>query len=82
MKKLNIRAKARLKAHNNREFVRLSRLSCDFCTLCPANDIENLRGSHSVWGRKRAARREYTTGKHRSEGWKNRHTWLLDKADK
>ena len=54
------------KAHNNKEWVRISRSKSDWCTWCPPNSGENIRGSHSQWGRKRAIKRWYATGKGRS----------------
>lgn len=55
------------KAHNNKEWVRISRQHSDCCTWCPANGGENLRGSHSNWGKKRAVRRARTQGKKRKQ---------------
>jgi len=60
------RAKARRQAHNNREYILFSRLGSGDCLYCPRHDGENMRGEHSRWGKKRAPRREYTTGKARS----------------
>lgn len=54
------------KAHTNREWIALSRLKSDRCTLCPVNAGDNLRHSHSRWGRKRAIKRWYATGKGRN----------------
>ncbi len=54
------------KAHNNKEWVRISREHSGDCTYCPPNAGENQHGSHSQWGRKRAMKREYATGKGRS----------------
>lgn len=64
--KANRGRKACQKAHNNREWVIISRRHSDCCTWCPANAGENLRGSHSRWGRKRAIKRWYATGKGRN----------------
>lgn len=56
------RAKARRSAHNNREYILFSRLAAGDCTFCPRHDGENIRGSHSKWGKKRAAKCQYATG--------------------
>lgn len=70
------RTKARRLAQNNREYIYLSRVQTGDCTFCPRHDIENRRGSSSRWGKKRAMRRCYTTGKTRSLPKKYRaHTW-------
>ena len=53
--------------HNGKEVVRRSRQRTDFCTFCPANHNENANGSKSQWGRKVAAKKAYSSGKHRKE---------------
>ncbi len=62
---MKFRAKARRLAHNNREYILFSRLEAGDCTFCPRHDGENTRGEHSKWGKKRAIRRWYTSGKGR-----------------
>ena len=62
---MSSRAKARRLAHNNREYILLSRSACGDCLYCPRHDGENMHGEHSKWGKKRAPRRAYTTGKAR-----------------
>lgn len=59
------RAKARRLAHNNREYILFSRQQAGDCTFCPRHDGENIRGNHSKWGKKRAAKRCYVTGRGR-----------------
>ena len=54
-------------AHNNQEWVRISRQHSDYCTFCPPNGGENIRGSHSQWGKKKAHKRLYATGKGRKQ---------------
>lgn len=77
--KVRSRAKARRKAENDREYRLFSRDRTD-CTFCPPNHNENHHGHHAKWGRKKAARREYTQGKKRSEKWLNYGYWdLVDK---
>lgn len=66
-------------AHNNREWVRISRQHSDWCTFCPPNRGENTRGSHSQWGHKRAMKRWYATGKTRNGRWA-RAQQLIDKS--
>lgn len=59
------RAKARREAMTNREYILFSRQQAGDCTFCPRHDGENMRGKHSKWGKKRAMRTWYTTGKGR-----------------
>lgn len=59
------RAKARREALTNREYILFSRLQAGDCTFCPRHDGENIRGEHSKWGKKRAAKCCYVTGKSR-----------------
>lgn len=54
-------------APNNKILVRISRQHSDFCTYCPPNGGENLRGHRSHWGKKRAMKRAYATGKRRKQ---------------
>lgn len=63
---MSSRVTARRKANNNREYILYSRLACGDCTFCPRHDGENMRGEHSKWGKKKAMRRFYTQGKHRT----------------
>lgn len=65
-------------AHNNQEWVRISRQHSDYCTFCPPNRGENTRGSHSRWGHKRAIKRWYATGKTRNGRWA-REQRIVDK---
>jgi hypothetical protein len=62
---MKYRAKARRMAHNNREYILLSRMSNGDCLFCPRHDGENARGRHAKWGKKRAAKTEYALGKTR-----------------
>lgn len=64
---------------NSRYRKNIDKLKSVYCSRCPWNDIENLHGKHSEWGRKVAKRREYTTGKKRSVKWMQKHTWKRDK---
>lgn len=63
--KWKARAKARRLAHNNHEYILLSRFEAGDCLYCPRHDGENVRGKHPRWGKKRAPRRAYTQGKGR-----------------
>lgn len=46
------------------------------CNFCPFHDIENMRGSHSKHGKKKAAKRFYATGKGcKTPKRYNTHTW-------
>lgn len=60
------RTKARRLAHNNREYILMSRQQHGDCTFCGRHDGENMHGSLSQWGKKRAMKRFYSTGKTRS----------------
>lgn len=60
------RTKARRLAENNREYILMSRESHGDCTFCGRHDGENIHGSISRWGKKRAMKRYYATGKTRS----------------
>lgn len=79
-KKPNPRSKARRLAHNHVEYVRYSRMEAGNCLYCPPNHGENLRGEHSKWGKKKAMKHYYATGKGRNERWVYDHTkmWLID----
>ena len=52
---------------NGRDALRYIRSHTNYCTFCPPNHGENSHGSHSLWGRKVAAKRLYATGKGRKE---------------
>lgn len=54
------------KLHSNREVVVVSRQHSDICTWCPPNGGENAKKC-SQWGKKRAMKRAYTTGKKRKQ---------------
>lgn len=58
------------KAPNNKLLVRISRQHSDQCTWCPPNGGENCRGHRSAWGKKRAMKHRYATGKGRRQ-WFN-----------
>lgn len=46
------------------------------CNFCPFHDIENMRGSHSKYGKKKAAKSFYRTGKGRKPPKRyEAHTW-------
>ena len=60
------RTKARRLAHNNREYILMSREQHGDCTYCGRHDGENIHGSISQWGKKRAMKRYYATGKTRT----------------
>lgn len=46
------------------------------CSYCPYHDIENCRGSHSKYGKKKAAKSFYATGKGRKKPRRyEAHTW-------
>ena len=62
----NCRRKARDLAHNNKEYILLSRELAGDCLWCSRHDGENEKGSHSKWGKKRAMKNYYATGKTRS----------------
>ena len=49
-------------AHNRREYCHYAKKSDGRCHLCPLYDIENIRGHHSKWGKKKAHLRFYRTG--------------------
>lgn len=75
------RAKARRLSYNSREYKLLSRINSGDCLYCPPNHGDNHHGSHSKWGRKKAARREYTQGKTRSRTWELKgYCDLMDKG--
>ena len=87
------RATARRLAHNNREYILLSRLGTGDCLWCPRHDGENMRGEHSKYGKKKAMRRFYTKGKKRKapkvyrtgytykdNGITNTNTWRYPEA--
>lgn len=56
-------------AYNNRQWVIISRRKNGDCPYCPPNAGDNLRkrAKHSSWGRKRAVKRYYATGKTRNK---------------
>lgn len=51
--------------HNRREYNAKLAIRCCFCKFCPFHDIENVRGSYSRWGKKRAMQHYYRTGRGR-----------------
>lgn len=71
-------------AHNNKQWVRISRAKNGDCTYCPPNGGENVRKKHSKWGRKRAIKRWYATGKtrNRSFDYINRNFYTKRYLDK
>lgn len=45
----------------------ISRTKNGDCTFCPPNGGENLRGSHSKWGKKKTTKHAYSTSKGRKQ---------------
>lgn len=73
------RTRARRLAHNNREFILISRMAAGDCLWCGRHDGENIRGNHANWGKKRAAKTLYATRKGRKvpknfqKSWYKKH---------
>lgn len=75
------------KAPNNKLLVRISRQHSDLCTYCPPNGGENCNGHRSPWGKKRAMKRRYATGKGRKQWFEfynkgNMHQYRPELYDK
>lgn len=52
----------------NKTYVRRKKLKTVFCTYCPYHGGENItRRGHSQWGKKKAAKKFYASGKGRKK---------------
>lgn len=52
---------------NSRVYKLQKRTEDTFCSYCPYHDIENRKGHHSRYGRKKAMKTFYSTGKGRKK---------------
>lgn len=69
-------------AHNSKEWVRISRAKNGDCTWCPPNGGENCTGHHSSWGKKKASKHAYATGKGRKQWYTQFEKRARHKNDK
>lgn len=61
---------------NSRTYKLRARGVNTFCSYCPYHDVENIKGSHSKYGKKKATKSFYVTGKGRKTPKKyEAYTW-------